>query len=73
MGTAAEFEKALESEQLHLELVLETAPFYRVSSSRAAAIVSEVKAAIRPWRGLARKLELPDYEIELMVAAFSTT
>ncbi len=56
-----------------LELVLETAPFYRVSSSRAAAIVSEVKAAIRPWRGLARKLELPDYEIELMVAAFSTT
>lgn len=51
-------------------LALETAPFYRVSETRARQIVGEVTQAVGPWRGLAAEIRFPDHEVELMAQAF---
>lgn len=51
-------------------LALETAPFYRVSATRAQQIVDEVTEVVSSWRKLAAEIGFPDHEVELMAQAF---
>lgn len=54
-----------------LELVRETAPFYRLSPGRADAIVEEVRSSVAGWRQAAQAIRIPATEVELMAAAFA--
>lgn len=53
-----------------LDLARETAPFYRLTSSRAGELVGQVLAAVAPWRERARACNILRDEIDLMSAAF---
>lgn len=53
-----------------ISLVLETAPFYRLSASAAVAIGHEVAAAVRQWRAVVAEIGLPRAEVDLMAEAF---
>jgi len=49
---------------------IHTSPFYRLSGSRAEAIVREVRAAVSGWRARARQIGLTMDEIELAAGGF---
>lgn len=55
-----------------LDIVLETAPFYRLTKPRAEEIVEEVRAVTATWVREARRLGLAADEIELISSAFAT-
>jgi len=69
--TLAEHQLAVDdsNREPDLAVVLETAPFYRISSSAARAIADEVRAAIAEWRQLARVVELTATERDLLAIA----
>ena len=54
-----------------LSLAIQTAPLYRLSETRAKVIVDEVRAALESWSLIAREIELPDDEIDILTAAFA--
>ncbi len=54
-----------------LDLVLATAPYYRLSERQARTIADEVRSALMPWREKAEQLGIPRVEIDLMEAAFN--
>lgn len=54
-----------------LSLAIETAPLYRLTETRAQRIVEEVRAALDSWKRIAREIELPDDEIDILTAAFA--
>lgn len=56
----------------HLDIVLETAPFYRLTIRGAEQIVEEVRRASATLASEARRLGLPADEIELITSAFAT-
>ncbi len=49
-----------------IDLVVETAPFYRLSAREARAIVNEVRDALRSWRTVAASVPLGELEIETL-------
>lgn len=53
-----------------LDVVRATARLYRLSDRQADATIAEVKAAVAPWRDLARSSGISREEQELMAAAF---
>ena len=57
--------------QPDLQLVEETAAFYRLSSAEARRIVAEVRDAVSGWRETARTAGLPADEINLLAGAFA--
>lgn len=69
---AAEHALALDdrSHQPDLAVVLETAPFYRVSKSQARENLDQVRGALSSWRLEARRLELSPDEIDLVGTTF---
>ncbi len=54
-----------------IDLVLATAPYYRLRDPEARRIVDEVRAAIAPWRQEAKRIEIAPAEIQLMEAVFA--
>ena len=52
-----------------LDVVLQTAPFYRLHSTAARAIASEVQDAIAGWRDVAQALELSRTETDVLEIA----
>ena len=54
-----------------LDLVKETAPFYRLSEAEARRIIAEVQDAVAGWRELAREIGLRADEIDLLARAFA--
>lgn len=52
-----------------LSLVIETAPLYRLTETRAQRVVSEVRTGLESWRRVAREIELPDEEVDILAAA----
>lgn len=54
-----------------IELVRETAPFYRLSRVRAGEIIAETRDTVAGWRDVARSLGIAASEIELMASAFT--
>ena len=57
------------SHEPDLDVVLETAPFYRLSASAARAIADDVRGVIADWRGVARATELTAAENDLLASA----
>lgn len=55
---------------LDLELALSVAAYFRLSPKEAKAIVAEVLAAVRSWRGLAKELGIKRPEQQRMSKAF---
>lgn len=53
-----------------LELVLETAPYYRLSAADAGEVVDEVGRAVGQWAELARQADVPVDELERVGSAF---
>ncbi len=55
-----------------IELLRQTAPFYRLTDPRQAqTIIEEVRAVLATWRDKARALQLPGVEIQVMENVFS--
>ncbi len=54
-----------------LDLVAETAPYYRLSSAEAQAVIDEVRDAVAGCREAARAVDLPSTEIDLIAGAFA--
>jgi serine/threonine-protein kinase HipA len=53
-----------------LDVVRETAPFYRLSPERAAGVVEEVDGAVSAWPRVASEVGLPSEEVDLLAASF---
>ncbi len=53
-----------------LELALSVAPYFRLKKTRAEAIISEVRKAVKPWQKLAKKIGLPERETATIRRAF---
>jgi serine/threonine-protein kinase HipA len=53
-----------------LEIVRETAPFYRLSSAQASQIVDEVTKAVANWASAARDAGISSDEMERLAAVF---
>lgn len=73
MPEKAEHELAID-EGVHagdIELVIETAAFYRLAESQARAIVDEVRAALVSWRNVAASVSLGEVEIETLADAIA--
>ena len=54
-----------------IDLVIETAPFYRLSVRDARAIVAEVRAALTAWRVIVASAPLGEMEIDTLSDAIS--
>jgi serine/threonine-protein kinase HipA len=52
-----------------IDLVLQTAPYYRLSESNARNIIAEVRAALASWRTLAAAKGVGDTELDVLAAA----
>lgn len=59
-----------ESRLPDLATITGTAHFYRLSAARAAAIISEVQAAVSGWRAIANGIGIDRHEQELVANAF---
>ena len=53
-----------------IDAVLETAAFYRLKSSEAEKVVSQVRAVVSEWKVKAESLGLPRAELQRMESAF---
>jgi serine/threonine-protein kinase HipA len=53
-----------------LTTALATADFYRLTPTRARAIVDDVRKAVRGWRAAARRLGISAADIQITEAAF---
>lgn len=53
-----------------LDLVVDVAPYFRISEDRAEEILQELTAIVRSWSDCARQLGIPSREIHLMEGAF---
>lgn len=53
-----------------LENALATADLYELSEVSAQKIIQEVMNAVRPWKGIARQLQIANVEIQTMGAVF---
>jgi len=54
-----------------LDVLRETAPFYRLSGPEAEAIIDEVRAALATWRDVARGLDLAAAEVDVLEDAIA--
>jgi serine/threonine-protein kinase HipA len=52
-----------------IDLVIETAPFYRLAEGAARAIVDEVRGAVASWRTIAASVPLGEEEMETLAEA----
>jgi serine/threonine-protein kinase HipA len=62
------FDESLRSPDL--EIVRETAPYYRLSAAEASEVVGEVGRAVGRWPELARQASLPGDELERIGSVF---
>ena len=53
-----------------LDILLESAGEYMLSTEKAKAIIAEVKSAMKSWRSEARKLGLPQRDIDMFAPRF---
>lgn len=53
-----------------IDLALSVIPFFRIKKERAAEIVTDVAKSVQQWPRLAKKLELPARQTDLMKHAF---
>ena len=49
-----------------LDVLRETAPFYRLTGSAAEVIIDEVQLAIATWRNAARAVDLGRSELDVL-------
>ena len=52
-------------------LLLATAPYYGLTAPEAEAILARVRGVVATWGEVARRLQLPRDETQLMAAAFA--
>lgn len=53
-----------------LGVLLESAEDYMLSAKIAVKIIAEVKSAMKSWRGVARRIGLPDRDIDRFASRF---
>jgi len=54
----------------NLDLAMSVIPFFRIKKGQAERIISEVVKCVRSWPKVAKKMDLPGREMELMRPAF---
>jgi serine/threonine-protein kinase HipA len=59
------------SAEPRVDTVLETAEFYRLTSTEAGRIVSQVRTVVSGWEAKARSIGLPRHELQRMESAFA--
>ena len=70
MGDGLKLNISEEDNAQEFGLVMEVAPYFRLKSARAKAVMTEVVEAVREWRQLAQHLAFSRSEIEEAAAAF---
>lgn len=58
------------SAEPRIDTVLETAEFYRLTSTEAGRVISQVRRAVRGWKAKAQSIGLPRAEVQRMEAVF---
>lgn len=58
------------TDESDLNILLESAADYLLSATKAQAIMAEVKTIMKPWRNEARKLGLPQRDIDMFAPRF---
>jgi serine/threonine-protein kinase HipA len=53
-----------------VSIAMDASPEYGLNPREAAAVLKEVQAAVRDWRGKATQLNVPKAEQDLMADAF---
>ena len=61
---------SLDDNSLDFNLAREVAPFFRLKSPEADAILNKITTIVRNWRNYARRSRLDDNEMEMMAPAF---
>lgn len=54
----------------NLNILLESAGDYMISAEKAKAIINEIKSAMKSWRSEARRLRLPQRDIDMFAPRF---
>ena len=55
-----------------IDLVVETAPYYRLTEAKARQIVAEVRTALSAWRSVAQQAAAGNAEVDVLAAALGS-
>jgi serine/threonine-protein kinase HipA len=69
-GTGLKLNISENDNSLSLDLAMEVIPYFRIKTKRALAIKEEICKAVLQWRTLAKKIGIPNQQIELKARAF---
>lgn len=69
-GTGLKLNITENNNALDLDLPMEVLPYFRLSPTKAKAMVNEVKSAVATWDTEAKKMGIPNVEIALKARAF---
>jgi serine/threonine-protein kinase HipA len=69
-GTGLTLNISEDDNSLDLELALSVIPYFRISRSKADAIIGEVKKAASRWRTIANRIGISKREQDMMERAF---
>jgi len=69
-GNGLTLNVSAEDNSQDLELALEVSPEFRIKKERADEIINEIKTSVKRWRDIARKANISNNEIELLLNAF---
>ena len=59
-----------DTSEADLKILLRSAEDYMLAPEKAQRIIEEVRTAMRPWRSEARKLGLPQRDIDMLAPKF---
>jgi serine/threonine-protein kinase HipA len=69
-GTGLKLNISENDNSLSLDLAMDVIPYFRIKPKRALAIKEEICKAVLQWRTLAKKIGIPNQQIELKARAF---
>lgn len=69
-GTGLKLNISENDNSLSLELAMDVIPFFRIKRGKALEIKEEISKAVLHWRVLAKKIGIPNQQIELKASAF---
>lgn len=69
-GTGLSLNISLEDNDLNLDIPLEISEYFRLDRNSGLKIIEQIRKAIRGWRNIANKHQLPKSEQDLMAKAF---
>jgi serine/threonine-protein kinase HipA len=69
-GSGLSLNISLDDNSLDLDLTLEVADYFRLSNENALKKIANIRNAVKNWRNVAQKHQLPKSEQELLAKTF---